>query len=189
MHLCLLCLVVHNSRTYDQLLFLVQMLLENNSGVEIRKKRGLKKRGLRVLRAEVTKNSRLVGRTAVEVKFRENYKAAIVAVQQGGKNAVQPLSSLKFRVGDILVLQVSDDCLLLSPPVTRGSSRRESISASITSLMGRSTRAQDEVKPPTTTMPVDVEVGTSDYNIASNHVVRNIVKLLISFEDEGSHSD
>jgi len=171
-YLCLLCLVVHCSRTYDQLLFLVQMLLENNSGVETRKKGGL-----RVLRAEVTKNSRLVGRTAVEVKFRENYKAAIVAVQQGGKNAVNPLSSLKFRVGDILVLQVSDDCLLLSPPVTRGSSRRESISASITSLMGRSTRAQDEVKPPTATMPEDVEVGTSDYNIASNSVVRNIVSI------------
>lgn len=77
-----------------------------------------KKRGLKVLRVRVTKTSRLIGRTASEVQFRKVYKAAIVTVQQGGKNAVQPLSSLRFGSGDILVLQVSDDSPLLSPPAT-----------------------------------------------------------------------
>ena len=90
--------------------FIVQSILEDNSGVEV-----LKKGGLKVLRARVTRNSRLVGQTAVDVRFRENYKAAIVAVQQDGKNATQPLSTLTFGAGDVLVLQVSDDCPLLSP--------------------------------------------------------------------------
>ena len=88
----------------------MQSILEDNSGVEV-----LKKGGLKVLRARVTRNSRLVGQTAVDVQFRENYKAAIVAVQQDGKNATQPLSTLTFGAGDVLVLQVSDDCPLLSP--------------------------------------------------------------------------
>jgi hypothetical protein len=90
--------------------FIVQSILEDNSGVEV-----LKKGGLKVIRARVTRNSRLVGQTAVDVQFRENYKAAIVAVQQNGKNATQPLSTLTFGAGDVLVLQVSDDCPLLSP--------------------------------------------------------------------------
>jgi hypothetical protein len=113
------------------LLFLLQAILENNSGVEVTK-RG----GSRVLRASVTKNSRLVGRTAVDAKFRENYNAAIVAVQQGGKNVVQPLSSITFGAGDILVLQVSDDCLLLypPPPMTRRSSSKKSFGSSLANL-------------------------------------------------------
>ncbi len=65
----------------------------------------------------------------MEAKFRENYKAAIVTVQQGGKNIVKPLSSLTFGAGDILVLQANDDCLLLSPPMTRGSISRKSFGA------------------------------------------------------------
>ena len=87
-------------------------VLEDNGGIEAQKTRGLK-----VLRARVTKNSRLVGQTAVDVQFNKNYKAAIVAVQQGGRNATQPLSTLTFAADDILVLQVSDDSPLLSPSV------------------------------------------------------------------------
>ena len=120
---------MHYSRTHDHLLFLLQAFLEDNSGVDV-----TKRRGLRVLRASVTKNSRLVGLTAANAKFRENYNAAIVAVQQGGKNVVQPLSTLTFGAGDILVLQVSDDCLLLSPPTTRGSSSRKSFGGSLANL-------------------------------------------------------
>lgn len=84
----------------------------------------LKKGGLKVIRARVTRNSRLIGQTAVDVKFRENYKAAIVAVQQDGKNATQPLSTLTFGAGDVLVLQVSDDCPLLLPSVASTSTRK-----------------------------------------------------------------
>lgn len=112
------------------MLFLLQAILEDNSGVDVTKRRG----GSRVLRASVTNNSRLVGLTAANAKFRENYNAAIVAVQQGGKNVVQPLSTLTFGAGDILVLQVSDDCLLLSPPSTRGSSSRKSLGGSLANL-------------------------------------------------------
>jgi hypothetical protein len=72
----------------------------------------------------------------VDAKFRENYNAAIVAVQQGGKNVVQPLSSITFGAGDILVLQVSDDCLLLypPPPMTRRSSSKKSFGSSLANL-------------------------------------------------------
>ena len=74
-------------------------------------------RGLKVIRAVVTKGSRLVGQTAAQVDFRERYKSAIVAVQQGGKNTTQALSLVKFTVGDILVLQASDESpLLVRPP-------------------------------------------------------------------------
>lgn len=89
----------------------------------------IKTGGLKVLRATVTKSSRLIGRTAVDVQFSKNYKAAIVAVQKGGKNVTQPLSTLTFDAGDVLVLQVSEDCPLLSPSVE---SSRTSLLASIT---------------------------------------------------------
>ena len=83
--------------------------MENEHGSQ-----AVKKRGLRVIRAAVTKNSSLIGRTAAEINFRETYKAAIVAVQKGGRNA--SLSSLQFGAGDILVMQASDDSPLLKIP-------------------------------------------------------------------------
>ena len=129
--------------------FCWQAILEDKSGVE-----ALKKQGLTVVRAKITKNSRLVGHTAAEVQFRENYKAAIVAVQQGGKNVVTPVSSLTFGVGDILVLQVSDDSPLLSTPATTANPRK-----SFLTLMGTKSSnpgAED------TTPHLDVEVGGSD---------------------------
>ena len=130
------------------------MIIEDNTGVEVPKKGGS-----RVLRVRIRKHSRLVGRTAEEVKFRENYRAAIVAVQQGGANVVQPLSSLKFGVGDTLVLQVSDDSLLLSPPPSKA--RRSSL------FTGWSAGGAGENKP-STMEHVDVEVGNRVSNIASS---------------------
>ena len=90
-----------------------QALLEANSGIL-----ALKKRGLRVIRSRVTPVSRLLGRTAVDVNFRAQYKAAIVAVQRGGKNIGQPLSTVVFESGDALILQASEDSPLLhlTPP-------------------------------------------------------------------------
>jgi len=100
---------------------LSQALLEAESGVS-----ALKTRGLKVIRAVVTKGSRLVGKTAAETDFRETYKSAIVAVQQGGKNISQSLSSVKFAVGDVLVLQASDESpLLVRPP--EGFYKRDSV--------------------------------------------------------------
>ena len=83
-------------------------LLESEGGIE-----AVKTRGLRVIRAEVTKYSRLVVKTAAEVDFRQTYKAAIVAVQKGGKNTA---TSVKFDVGDVLILQARDSSPLLKEP-------------------------------------------------------------------------
>ena len=92
---------------------ILQALLEVNSGIL-----ALKKRGLRVIRSRVTSVSRLLGQTAVEVNFRDQYKAAIIAVQRGGKNIDQPLSTVVFESGDTLILQASEDSplLKLKPP-------------------------------------------------------------------------
>ena len=76
----------------------------------------IKQRGLSVIRAIVTKSSTLVGKTVGQVDFRKTYKAAIVAVQKGGRNV--NLSSLIFGTGDVLVLQASDDSPLLKVPPT-----------------------------------------------------------------------
>lgn len=140
-------------------------ILEDNSGVEV-----LKKGGLKVLRAQVTKSSRLVGQTAVDVRFRENYKAAIVAVQQGGNNATQPLSSLTFGAGDILVLQVSDDCPLLSPSVVSTSRKSWLTSMSVFKSLGS----------------LDVEAG-GFINDEAAEAVRRDLKVL-STRMEGSSS-
>jgi hypothetical protein len=91
------------------------------------------------------------------VQFRENYKAAIVAVQQGGKNTVKPLSSLKFGVGDILVLQVSDDSPLLSS---------DQFGADGNTL-------------PSTTERSDVEAGSRDYAVSSSATVCKIVSMCL----------
>jgi hypothetical protein len=90
----------------------LKALLEAESGIS-----AVKMRGIKVIRAVVTKGSRLVGHTAAEVDFRDTYKSAIVAIQQGGKNISQSLSAVKFSVGDVLVLQASDESpLLVRPP-------------------------------------------------------------------------
>ncbi len=74
----------------------------------------VKARGLRVIRAVVTKTSSLIGKTSSEVDFRSLYRAAIVAVQKGGKNVA--ISSVVFGSGDVLVLQVAEDSPLLRVP-------------------------------------------------------------------------
>ena len=141
-----------------------------------------KKRGLKVIRAKVTKHSRLIGRTAAEVQFRETYKAAIVAVQQGGRNATNRLSSLKFRVDDILVLQVSEDCPLLSPPSATKSSNTKSFMSSISARFNKSSDniGVDENTQPNATESSDVEVGgRNDDVMASSTMVCKIVSTLL----------
>ncbi len=87
-------------------------MLEVESGVE-----AIKQKGVRVIRAVIPKRSTLDGTNASETNFRQKYKAAIIAVQRNGKSTAEKLSKTKFQVGDILVLQVSDDSpLLVRPP-------------------------------------------------------------------------
>jgi len=104
----------------EEIWSVLNALLEDGVGVE-----AVKRRGLRVIRAVVTRNSRLVGTTASEGVvgtsgaggFREEYRAAIVAVQRGGRNVTAfGLSGVRFQAGDVLVLQASDDSPLLERP-------------------------------------------------------------------------
>ena len=96
----------------EEIWSVLNALLSNESGIE-----AIKKRGLRVIRARVIQGSRLVGKTASEMDFRATYKAAIVAVQQkGGGTTSSALSSVRLDVGDILVLQASDDSPLVNAP-------------------------------------------------------------------------
>ena len=95
----------------EEIWTVLNALLSSERGIE-----AIKKRGLRVIRAKVTRDSRLVGKTATEVDFRKSYKAAIVAVKNGRGGS--SLSSVRFSAGDVLVLQASDDSpLLVAPPV------------------------------------------------------------------------
>jgi di/tricarboxylate transporter len=76
----------------------------------------IKQRGLRVIRARVVQGSRLIGRKGADIDFRKRYQAAIVALQNNGKNSTQPLSQVSFDVGDVLVLQVGEASPLLQVP-------------------------------------------------------------------------
>eukprot|EP00815_Leptocylindrus_aporus_P010771 CAMPEP_0116064282 /NCGR_PEP_ID=MMETSP0322-20121206/8999_1 /TAXON_ID=163516 /ORGANISM="Leptocylindrus danicus var. apora, Strain B651" /LENGTH=1125 /DNA_ID=CAMNT_0003550225 /DNA_START=115 /DNA_END=3489 /DNA_ORIENTATION=- len=117
-------------------------MLESQTGAQ-----AIKERGLRVLRAVVTKGSRLIGKSAIEVNFRETYKAAIVAYhRQKSSEPKQSLSSVKFDAGDVLVLQVNDDsALLVDPPgdfyknleqsFTKESRKRSNSGSSLSSML------------------------------------------------------
>ena len=96
----------------EEIWSVLNALLSADAGVE-----AIKTRGLRVIRATVIRGSRLVGKTATEINFRNVYKTAIVALRQGGTN-VPPnqLSTSRLDVGDILILQASDDSPLLKQP-------------------------------------------------------------------------
>mmetsp|Transcript_5533 Transcript_5533/g.13341 ORF Transcript_5533/g.13341 Transcript_5533/m.13341 type:complete len:1248 (+) Transcript_5533:310-4053(+) len=93
----------------EEIWTVMNSLLEVETGSE-----AVKTRGLRVIRAVITPKSFLVGRSSKDANFRQRYKAAVVAVQKGGRNV--PLSGLIFGVGDVLILQASDDSPLLKRP-------------------------------------------------------------------------
>ena len=111
-------------------------------------------RGLKVIRAVVTQKSRLIGHTAAEMDFRDTYKAAIVAVQKGGRNTSEALSTVKFNAGDVLVLQTTEESpLLIRPPEdfykkdTTGT-ERPSRTSSFVSLVSRHFSSQNSFGPP-----------------------------------------
>mmetsp|Transcript_27097 Transcript_27097/g.40742 ORF Transcript_27097/g.40742 Transcript_27097/m.40742 type:complete len:1257 (+) Transcript_27097:197-3967(+) len=96
----------------EEIWSVLNAMLEINSGIE-----AIKHRGIRIVRAIVPKKSSLVGVTALDINFREQYKCAIIAVQRDGKSPSEKLSQIRFAVGDVLVLQVNDDSpLLIEPP-------------------------------------------------------------------------
>ncbi|KAL3922634.1 MAG: hypothetical protein SGILL_002104 [Bacillariaceae sp.] len=95
----------------EEIWSVMNVLLEstNQGGTQ-----GLKREGLRVIRAVVTPTSMLIGKTAHEVNFKDQYRAAIVAVQKGANNVL--LSGLVFGPGDVLILQTNNDSPLLRQP-------------------------------------------------------------------------
>jgi di/tricarboxylate transporter/predicted amino acid-binding ACT domain protein len=96
----------------EEIWSVLSAMLEVNTGIE-----AVKRKGIRVIRSIIPKGSQLIGTNATEINFREKYKAAIVAVQRDGKAVPEKLSQIRFSLGDILVLQVSDDSpLLVKPP-------------------------------------------------------------------------
>eukprot|EP00549_Striatella_unipunctata_P022054 CAMPEP_0118726066 /NCGR_PEP_ID=MMETSP0800-20121206/33489_1 /TAXON_ID=210618 ORGANISM="Striatella unipunctata, Strain CCMP2910" /NCGR_SAMPLE_ID=MMETSP0800 /ASSEMBLY_ACC=CAM_ASM_000638 /LENGTH=1154 /DNA_ID=CAMNT_0006634835 /DNA_START=160 /DNA_END=3625 /DNA_ORIENTATION=+ len=132
----------------EEIWSVLNALLESESGIA-----AVKQRGLRVIRAMVTNSSRLVGKTATEVEFRKNYKAAIVAVQKGGKNRTEALSHIRFEAGEVMVLQASDDSpLLVEPPEdfyknhdkSEDAPTRTSSVKSLVNLFRRTAKAGDE---------------------------------------------
>jgi di/tricarboxylate transporter len=74
-----------------------------------------KRTGAHVVRAVVTKESSLIGKAAADevTKFRQSYKAGIIAFQKNGRNAT---TDKPFGAGDVLVLEVDDISPLLQKP-------------------------------------------------------------------------
>lgn len=86
---------------------------------------------LRVIRAMVTKESCLIGKTASDVNFRAKFNAAIVAIQRRGKNVAGRLAKTSFEAGDILILQASkESSLLLQPSSNSGPNKSEECNGS-----------------------------------------------------------
>lgn len=114
----------------EEIWSVLSALLSEDRGVE-----AIKHRGLRVVRARVTKESRLVNSTAAEVEFRKLYKAAIVAVQSGGQPATSSLSKIRLKEGDVLVLQASSSSALLKrPPADFYTAKTETMTSRTTSV-------------------------------------------------------
>jgi di/tricarboxylate transporter len=72
-----------------------------------------RKRGLKIVRASIPKSSCLIGRKPAESKFRELYKANIVAYQKRGRNTS---IEREFTEGDLLLLEVFEGSPLLNNP-------------------------------------------------------------------------
>jgi di/tricarboxylate transporter len=93
----------------EEIFVVMQDLLSEDTGYG-----AIKKRGLRVIRTRVRPGSSLVGKTPVQSRFRLVYRAAIIAVQRNGIALSTNLQRIKFEVGDLLLLQVGDDSVLLT---------------------------------------------------------------------------
>lgn len=73
--------------------------------------------GASIVRATVTQESRLAGKTASDISFNIKYNADILAIQRKGKNVTAHLSKTPFEVGDTLILTAfKDSCLLEQIP-------------------------------------------------------------------------
>ncbi len=58
-----------------------------------------------VMEAVVTADSQLVGRTPVQVQLAERFQIAVLAVSRSGERLTTRLRTIRFRPGDVIVLQ------------------------------------------------------------------------------------
>ena len=58
-----------------------------------------------VIEAVVAPHSRMVGRSTAELQLRSRYAASLLAISRGGQDITSRLRHVKFRPGDVLVLQ------------------------------------------------------------------------------------
>ncbi len=63
----------------------------------------------RVVEAVITPRSELVGRTLLEIGFRERFGASALAVYRRGRSLREELSELRLQTGDVLLLQGTAD--------------------------------------------------------------------------------
>jgi K+/H+ antiporter YhaU regulatory subunit KhtT len=110
----------------------MQEVLSNKIGLQ---------KGLSIVRAIITDQSRLVGRNIIGKEFRDIYKAEIVAVQRKGNNITEQISTTTFMAGDVLFLQVGFDSFLLQQPQTNF----QSSSTTSSSILGGSALERSSV--------------------------------------------
>jgi di/tricarboxylate transporter len=89
------------------------MRLKDSSGLELNaefklRDGTLQTEDLRLVQALVAPGSELVGRTLKEVDFRNRYKALVLAIQRRGEPIQEKLNSVRFRLGDALLIQVHE---------------------------------------------------------------------------------
>lgn len=67
------------------------------------------KLGENLFRARIPKNSFLNGKTIAECTLREDFDVSVVAVERSGKKILDPTPMTELNVGDVLVLEGSED--------------------------------------------------------------------------------
>ncbi|KAL7471141.1 hypothetical protein ACHAXS_011441 [Conticribra weissflogii] len=107
------CEVMNSTRSdADEIWSILSAQLESEGSIQ-----AVKRRGLSVIRAIVTEDSKLSGRCLGDVPFRELYKAAVIAIKKADKSETPELSSVVLAPGDVMVLQANEDSpLLVRPP-------------------------------------------------------------------------
>jgi hypothetical protein len=114
----------------------------------------------------------LLERRPTNVKFRDTYRAAIIAYQKNGKNVSM---NSEFEEGDLLVLQVLEGSPLLTKPPTDFSKN-----------FNRSGRSSLLESTPSTTQLIN----NKDADLEEDHGIKLIWKnLKVEFEDDGDASN
>lgn len=80
-------------------------LIGGGGGEENSEKKGAGGESFGVTEAVVTADSPLVDRTPIQARLAERYQIGVLAVSRSGERLVRRLKTIRFRPGDVLVLQ------------------------------------------------------------------------------------